>query len=53
MIPATLDEVKRVVADNVVNDGFMAILNKGENSLPNNFIFSAYFVPISNVFATL
>ena len=55
LIPAALDEVKRLVADNVVNDGFMTILNKGESTsrIFNNAIFSAYFVPISNVFAAL
>ena len=53
LIPATLDEVKRMVADNVVNDGFMAILNKGESTSVNNFVFSVYFVPISNLFAAL
>ena len=54
LVPTILDEVKQLVADNVVNDGFLAILNKeGRGSLAINFVFSAYFVPISNLFAAL
>ena len=50
LIPATLGEVKRMVVDNVVNDGFMSI-----SDFPgaNNVFSAAYFVPISNVFAAL
>ena len=54
LIPGVLDEVKRAVADNVVNDGFLHILdNKGEGTTPKNIVIAAYFVPVSNLFAAL